>query len=218
MNVKKRILPKVCFIMMLVSVSCSQDSGQSTTVLSTIQIGTQVWTDKNLDLDHYRNGDLIPEVTDPTEWANVTTGAWCYYNNDPANGPIFGKIYNWFALNDPRGLAPAGFHIPSDAEWNTLTSYLGGDAVAGGKMKETGLLHWNSNVGATNSSGFTALPAGHRISSGIFEGLGSFTIWSSKSEYNINYVWNRYVEEWSAVVERQNNLKWNGYSVRCVKN
>ena len=138
--------------------------------LPSVTIGTQIWTNINLDVSTYRDGTPIPQVTDPTAWANLTTGAWCYYDNDPANGAIYGKLYNWYAVagihdNDPntpnKTIAPLGWHVPSDQEWTTLTDYLGGESVAGGKMKETGTVHWRSpNQDATNSSGFTGLPRG----------------------------------------------------------
>lgn len=128
-----------------------------------IKIGTQTWMKRNLDVSHYRNGDPIPQVKDPTQWDNIKTGAWCYYNNDPTNGEIYGKLYNWYAVNDSRGLAPEGWHIPSDAEWTRLTSYLGGTNVAGDELKEVGISHWKSpNLGVSNSSNFTALGAGNR--------------------------------------------------------
>ena len=122
-------------------------------------IGTQIWMTRNLTVSQYRNGDIIPEVTDPAAWAALTTGAWCYYNNDPANGPIYGKLYNWYAVNDSRGLAPNGYHIPTTTEWTTLTNTLGGLSLAGGDLKEAGITHWSDpNTGATNNSGFTGLP------------------------------------------------------------
>ena len=130
--------------------------------------------DKNLDVDRYRNGDPIPKVTDPTAWVALTTGAYCYYNNDSATyAATYGKLYNWYAVNDPRGLAPAGWHIPSDAEWATIETCLGGASVAGGEMKETGTIHWQSpNTGATNSSGFTGLPGGYRNYDVVFSDVG----------------------------------------------
>jgi uncharacterized protein (TIGR02145 family) len=101
----------------------------------TVTIGNQIWTSKNLDLATYRNGDLIPQVQDEEAWANLTTGAWCYYKNDTSNGIKYGKLYNWYAVHDSRGLAPKGFHIPTDAEWTTLINYLGGEIDAGTKLK-----------------------------------------------------------------------------------
>jgi uncharacterized protein (TIGR02145 family) len=145
-------------------------------------IGTQRWMTRNLEVTHYRNGDLIPEVQDQTTWNNLTTGAWCYYNNDPALGAIYGKLYNWYAVNDARGLAPQGWHIPSVfSEVQTLSNFLGGATVAGGKLKATGTTYWNSpNTGATNSSRFNALGSGFRGTDGTFTGINSFTrFWSS---------------------------------------
>ena len=152
---------------------------------TTVSICDQVWMKKNLDVDHYRNGDPIPQVTDPTQWANLTTGAWCYYNNDPANRTTYGKIYNWYAVNDSRGLAPVGWHIPTDAEWTELENCLGGESVAGGKMKETGTTHWLSpNTGATNESGFTALPGGSRsYMNGLYYEIGQSGAWWSSTEF-----------------------------------
>ena len=103
-------------------------------ILSSVVIGTQTWTTKNLDVETYRNGDPIPEEQDASTWANLTTGAWCYFANNTANGTTYGKLYNWYAVNDARGLAPNGYHIPTDAEWTILTDYLGGQLSAGTKM------------------------------------------------------------------------------------
>jgi len=137
--------------------------------IETVTIGTQKWTKRNLEVTTYRNGDPIPEITDPIEWAASTTGAWCYYDNDPANGAIYGKLYNWYAVNDPRGLAPVGYHIPTITEWDTLQNYLGGNLVAGFALKETGTTHWSPpNAGTTNNSGFTALPGGKINNSSSF--------------------------------------------------
>ena len=135
---------------------------------NSVAIGGQIWTNKNLDVTTYRNGDPIPQVTNNVTWANLRTGAWCYYNNDSANGAIYGKLYNWYAVNDPRGLAPQGWHVPTDAEWTTLSTNLGGNSVAGGKMKTTGTTRWASpNTNASNESGFSALPGGYRYGNGL---------------------------------------------------
>ena len=122
-------------------------------------IGRQVWTSENLSVEHYRNGDVIPQVQDTDEWSKLTTGAWCYYDNNSENGNIYGKLYNWHAVNDPRGLAPEGWHIPSDAEWTDLTDYLGGAKVVGSEMKAIELWEYQRK-GTTNSSGFSAFPGG----------------------------------------------------------
>jgi uncharacterized protein (TIGR02145 family) len=119
----------------------------------------QEWMQKNLNVTKYRNGDPIPQITDDNIWATTTTGAWRYYANITANGITYGKLYNWYAVNDPRGLAPQGWHIPSKGDWNDLFINLGG-TPAGGKLKETGTSHWqNPNVGATNETNFTAIPS-----------------------------------------------------------
>jgi uncharacterized protein (TIGR02145 family) len=146
----------------------------------TIQIGNQNWIKKNLDVVTYRNGDTIPQVTDPKEWSNLTTGAWCYYNNDPEMGKIYGKLYNWYAVNDSRGLAPEGYRIPSESDYSILIDYLGGDSIAGSKLKESGLSHWQTinNVG-TNDFNFSSLPGGIRGESGSFCRIGKqFQTWS----------------------------------------
>jgi len=177
-------------------------------------IGTQTWKVCNLNVDTYRNGDPIPQVTDLTEWVNLTTGAWCYYNNDPALGAIYGKIYNWYAVNDPRGLAPSGYHVPSDIEFVTLTDYLGGLFIAGGAMKETGTLHWQDpNNGATNSSGFSALPGGCRSEIPVgFTAIGLLNFyWTSLSRHYIS-LYNSSIDVTYSTVDN-----WFGCSVRLIK-
>jgi len=183
-----------------------------------ITIGTQTWTLKNLDVVTYRNGDPIPQVQDDTAWVNLTTGAWCYYVNNTGNGTTYGKLYNWYAVNDPRGLAPNGYHIPTDAEWSILTDYLGGTVTAGGKMKEAGTSHWLSpNTGATNSSGFTGLPGGTRDYYGYFYDIGAYGNWWSSSEYDTDYAWYRYLTSNYGNVGRSAFFKLNGFSVRCLR-
>lgn len=185
---------------------------------STVTICSQVWMTKNLDVSTYRNGDAIPQVTDPTAWANLTTGAWCYYNNDAANGPIYGKLYNWYAVNDVRGLPPTGYHVPSDAEWTTLETCLGGSSVAGGAMKEAGLMHWWSpNTGATNSSGFAGLPGGDRFDYGAFVNFGNGGHWWSSTENGNSLAWYRLMNYSITDVLRNDDGKTYGFSVRCVK-
>jgi uncharacterized protein (TIGR02145 family) len=138
-----------------------------------VTICCQSWMNKNLEVTNYRNGDPILQVTDPTAWSNLTTGAWCYYANNLANGPIYGKLYNWYAVNDPRGLAPEGWHIPTDFEVATLNNCLG--ASAGGLMKQLGTTLWTTpNDGATNGSGFNGVPSGYRSNTGVFSSLGTY--------------------------------------------
>ena len=149
----------------------------------TITIGTQVWTTKNLDAATFRNGDPIPQAKTDEEWEKAGDNqqpAWCYYDNDPANGAKYGKLYNWYAVNDSRGLAPVGYHIPSDAEWTILTDFLGGEKVAGTKMKSTDFwADYEGNSGnGTNESGFSGLPGGNRDLDGTFYYFGKVLIGS----------------------------------------
>ena len=188
-------------------------------VESPVTIGTQTWDKCNLDVTTYRDGTPIPQVTDQIAWEALTTGAWCYYDNDPANNAIYGKLYNWYAVNDPRGLAPLGKHIPTDAEWTTLTDFLGGASVAGGKMKETGFCHWNSpNTNATNSSGFTTLPGGIRSTGAGFVNIGNFGwLWSSSENLPIPPSASaRLLRYNSGNVLTSDSGQEVGFSVRCI--
>ena len=189
----------------------------STTPYATVTIGTQVWTQKNLNVCKYRNGDDIPQVQDPTTWKNLKTGAWCYYKNNTANGPVYGKLYNWYAVNDPRGLAPTGYHIPSDAEWTTLTTYLGGQSVAGGAMKATTLWIPYNGINNTNSSGFSGLPGGYRNYDGTFYSIDRNGNWWSSSESDTTYAWFRNLTYNGGYVNITNYYKEDGFSVRCIK-
>ena len=140
----------------------------------TIRIGTQVWMTENLKVTHYLNGDPLPGVSDNTTWGNLTTGAYCDYNNSPNYSIIYGRLYNWYSVVDIRNLCPTGWHIPSYPEWTTLFTYLGGGIVADGALRETGTTHWASpNSNATNESGFTALPGGARDEDGTFFDIGN---------------------------------------------
>ncbi len=197
------------------SSSCNECENNSTSY-PTVTIGNQIWMQKNLNVCTYRNGDEIPQVQDPNQWTNLTTGAWCYYQNDTANGIVYGKLYNWYAVNDPRGLAPAGYHVPSDGEWTSLINFLGGESVAAGKMRATSL--WNSpNAGATNSSGFTGLPGGFRPGAGPFDMIGSIAFWWSSSQSFDNFSWYYYLENDYGDASRSYLNKSCGFSVRCIK-
>jgi uncharacterized protein (TIGR02145 family) len=191
-----------------------------TTTIATVTIGSQVWMAKNLDVTNYRNGDPIPNVTDGILWISLTAGAYTSFNNLNSNSSSLGHLYNWFAVNDPRNICPAGWHIPSQAEWVTLFTSLGGEAIAGGKMKATGVTNWETpNAGATNVSGFSALGAGHRhdTDGGSFGHLNmEADFWTSEemdleNAYYINLYYNlenAYLGSWG---------KEAGYSVRCIK-
>jgi uncharacterized protein (TIGR02145 family) len=182
-----------------------------------VLIGAQYWMEKNLEVTTYRNGDPIPYVTDATAWAALTTGAWCYYNNDPANGSLYGKLYNWYAVNDPRGLCPTGWNVPTDQDWTTLSNNLGGTAVAGGKMKVAGTTRWTDpNTGADNSSGFAGLPGGTRNDAGTFRFVGTSGSWWSSTEDDTTLAWYRGMGYNSGSIGRGGNGKPSGFSVRCL--
>jgi uncharacterized protein (TIGR02145 family) len=187
----------------------------------TIQIGTQTWMAENLRTTKYRNGDVIPEVTINASWKDLTSGAYCNYENTTDLDKIAtqGRLYNWFAVSDVRNLAPKGWHVATDAEWTTLATFLGGATIAGGKVKETGTTHWNTpNAGATNSSGFTALPSGRReYSDGTFLNMGYNGFWWTSSPYNPDYSWYRQMRYDVATIEPANFHKQYGFAVRCVK-
>jgi uncharacterized protein (TIGR02145 family) len=182
-----------------------------------VKIGTQTWMTENLNVSTFRNGDPIPEAKTDEEWKKAGENkqpAWCYYDNDPKNGAKYGKLYNWFAVNDARGLAPEGWHIPSDAEWRILENYLGEES-AGHKMKSTS--GWDNNGNGTNSSGFSGLAGGFRHSHGDFYRLGIEGCWYSSSlGYKGNpdalYIWND--EDFFARDSQFGDL---GNSVRCLK-
>ena len=185
----------------------------------TVSIITQFWMQQNLKTSHYRNGDPIPEITSPSVWASLTSGGWCWYNNDSVKyAAVYGKLYNWYAIGDPRGLAPEGWHVPSYEEWISLSMSLGGDVVAGGELKEKGTKHWTTpNTGATNSSRFTGLPGGYRNFNGTFNVIGNYGYWWSSTEYNTSNAWNLYLNYGNGNSNRGGNNKQNGFSVRCLR-
>jgi uncharacterized protein (TIGR02145 family) len=217
-------MKRTLFLLSLISIvtACTKkEAGSNTnstdTTNQTVTIGTQVWRKKNLDVTTYRNGDPIPQVTDSAQWVNLKTGAWCYYRNDPSTGTIYGKLYNWYAVNDPRGLAPAGWHIPSDDEWFVLKNFLGN--FAGGKMKTTGTSLWASpNTGATNSSGWSGLPAGRRFSGGSFIEIGFFGTWWSSTENSAtnSNTWHLGYNNDNLLIDF-GSKKESGLSIRCIR-
>ncbi|MGA2822004.1 MAG: FISUMP domain-containing protein [Bacteroidales bacterium] len=184
-----------------------------------LKIGTQVWMNHNLRVTHYRNGDIIPQVQDPIAWSKLTTGAWCYYNNDQSHSVFDGMLYNWYTVQDPRGLAPAGWHVASNAEWTTLINYVGGAAVGGGNLKDAGTNHWMSpNTGGMNTVLFTATPAGWRgPGAGTFIACGMTGDWWSSTEYNSDNAMDQFIHYNNSTIYNENSTKKCGYSVRCVK-
>jgi uncharacterized protein (TIGR02145 family) len=198
------------------SVSYGSMTDQDGNVYLTVTIGTQTWMAENLRTTTYNDGAAIPNAADNDSWAS-STGAYCNYNNTTDTDTIatYGRLYNWYAVNTGK-LAPKGWHVPTDAEWTTLTTYLV-ERVSGDKLKETGTKHWNSpNTGATNETGFTALPGGDRDYDGAFLGIGGFGLWWSATEDYAASAWARYVYYYSDV-GRTYFDKRVGFSVRCVR-
>ena len=186
-------------------------------IYHTVTIGTQVWLVENLKVTHFSNGDPIPNVSDFSPWGDLITGAYCDYNNNQSNVIVYGRLYNWFAVNDSRNIAPTGWHVHSDAEWTVLATYLGGESIAGGKLKEAGTTHWlEPNSGATNETGFTGLPGGHRIYDGTFDYVNSGGGWWSSTAENDNDAWIRYLDYGAVDFWKYLEDKRYGRSVRCL--
>jgi uncharacterized protein (TIGR02145 family) len=198
--------------------------------VQTVTICDQVWMVKNLDVDTYRDGTTIPQAATEAEWiaaGTAGTGAWCYYENSTANGTVYGKLYNCYAVNDPRGLAPTGWHIPTTLEWVTLADCLGGDIfgndVAGGKLKSVGTIEaatglWYApNTDATNSSGFTGFPGGLRIASGTFYSIGQVGLWwgSDLQSTSLGFLFG--LSSYHADIFHISDSKQLGTSVRCLR-
>ncbi len=183
----------------------------------TVRIATQTWAAANLDVIKFRNGDSIPEAKTNEEWVKAGDSgkpAWCYYNNDPVTGKKYGKLYNWYAVNDPRGLAPAGWSIPTDEDWVALTYSLGGQTVAGTKLKTAA--GWADGSNGTNESGFSGLPAGYRVENGKFLNIGSIGTWWSATESKSATAFDHYLVL-SGSFSRSSNPKQRGESVRCIR-
>ena len=187
-------------------------------VYRTVKIGDQWWMAENLKVARYRNGDSIPKVTGTSEWADFNTGAYCNFDNDEGHVATYGRLYNWYAVDDSRSIAPEGWHIPSDSEWQILADYLGGDLVAGGKMKEKGTIHWTDpNYDATNESGFTCLPGGFRNIDGSFADMFDEAYFWSSTEVNSSRSRCRSLYYFSSELNRSYNYKRMGFSIRCIK-
>jgi uncharacterized protein (TIGR02145 family) len=183
-----------------------------------VSIGSQVWLTTNLKVTKYRNGDEIANVTDANEWSNLTTGGYCDYNNEASNSETYGRLYNWYAVEDSRSIAPEGWHVATKAEWDELVNNLGGEGVSGGKLKETGTTHWQSpNTGATNETGFTALPGGGRGFESTFSNQGIEVSWWTSTENLTPTAYGRYVVSSNATCPEYSTGKESGSYVRCIK-
>lgn len=187
-------------------------------IYKTVTIGSQIWMAENLKTTKYNDGEAIPNVTDNTTWEALAAGAYCWYDNNEATyKATYGALYNWYAVNTGK-LCPTGWHVPSDSELTTLITYLGGESVAGGKLKEVGTTHWHTpNTGTTNSSGFTALPGYGRNGDGEFCDIGSYGHWWSSTEYSTDDVWSLSMQCTNSNAGIYYGIKSFGYSVRCVR-
>jgi uncharacterized protein (TIGR02145 family) len=181
-----------------------------------IQIGGQCWMAENLRTTHYRNGAPIPNVTSHTSWIALTSGAWCSYSNSGANQTTYGNLYNWHAAMDSRGVCPQGWHLPTDPEWTVLTSHLGGETVAGAKLRSTSSLWQPSSFStATNSSGFSALPSGGHAYSG-FGGIGTSTMFWSATSVDAQFANALSLDYEYDATELMARLKFEGDCIRCL--
>jgi uncharacterized protein (TIGR02145 family) len=186
-------------------------------IYNTIQLGSQVWMNENLKTSRYRNGGSIPYVVGNADWQALTTGAWSYYDHDVANNAIYGKLYNWYSTQGDT-LCPIGWRVPSDADFSLLSGYLGGAGVAGGKLKSSGTAYWNNpNTGATNESGFSAQPGGWRGNGGAFSYIRELCAFWCTTEIG-NYPWSIFLYNSNSDMYSFTNIKYNGFSVRCLKN
>jgi uncharacterized protein (TIGR02145 family) len=191
-------------------------------IYATISIGDQLWMAENLKVTHYNNGDPVTYITSEEYWGSMDEGQYAVYDDEPTNANIYGNLYNWAVIGDIRGVCPIGWHVPSDDEYTVLTDFLGGESVAGGKMKEAGLEYWDYyndqiSLEATNESGFTGLPAGHRnTNTGDYIYMGFYGYFWSSTETSSDLAWRRYLFYYSSGVARDTFGKPNGFSIRCV--
>ncbi|UCD94295.1 MAG: fibrobacter succinogenes major paralogous domain-containing protein, partial [Candidatus Zixiibacteriota bacterium] len=185
---------------------------------TTVTIGTQVWLAENLRVTRCRNGHKLPYVSDDTAWSTCPGGAYCWYNDDSTTTQPFGALYNFEAAVESCGLCPEGWHVPTESEWLSLIAFLGGDEIAGGKLKEEGAVHWrHPNIGATDESGFHGLPEGGRGQiSGCGE-IGEYATWWSSTPYDSTYAWHYGLYRRSAKMRYNPGHRASGFSIRCIK-
>lgn len=206
----------VAFLLLSITTIKAQVKAQDGRIYKTVKIGDQTWMAENLDVATYRNGDSIPQVQDPKAWSSLKTGAWCYYGGNAGSGAKYGKLYNWYAITDPRGLAPEGWHIPSDEEWTKLTAYLGGKIQASAKIKSP--RGWSTGGNGSNETGFSALPGGTRSINEAFSFAGDYGYWWTNTTFDDYSAWNRFLAYNNNYIGRSTGWKQFGNSVRCVKN
>jgi uncharacterized protein (TIGR02145 family) len=210
MNMKHHIKTTLISLFLVLSIYTLQGQG--------IMIGNLEWMSTNLDVTKFRNGDPIPEAKTPEEWQNARDNkqpAWCWYENDEANAKVYGVIYNWFAVNDERGLAPEGWHVATDEEWNRLTELMDGSEAAGNRLKSKE--GWFENGNGSDETGFHAIPSGFRNYNGSFYVLGKGCYYWTADKNNASTAWYRFIYYSDSNVYRYNSNKGSGFSVRCVK-
>jgi len=216
------ILYVVAFLMVaVINTSIAQEGNTAKDLdgntYKTIKIGNQIWMAENLKTTKFNDGAAIPLVIDNAAWLGLNTPAYCWYDNDSIYKNLYGALYNGYSVNTGK-LCPTGWHVSSDTEWSALITYLGGDNIAGGKLKEKGTSHWSStNPGATNESGFTALPGGSRYSNGFYFTVKNLGYWWTSIEGKTLNGWYRSIYNRNSVVSRNYYDLTNGFSVRCVK-
>lgn len=227
-NLPADLLALVTLILIMFS-GCKKDDGTEEikdgdgTIYTSVTIGTQIWLKENLKTSKYNDGTAIPLVTDKTAWGNATSPAYCWYDNNVDKRNPYGALYNWYAVSTGK-LCPLGWHVTSESEWKELVSFLGGEAVAGGKIKTTGTVEGGSGLWyqpnvATNETGFSALPGGYRGATGNFIDFGYNGSWWTSTEYPPDYAYWFYLNNFEATVgdTEDGSLKKDGFSVRCIK-
>ena len=210
---QKGVILKYLVTLLLAAVVSSSAFSQSE-----VKIGNQTWMSKNLDVSTFRNGEAIPEAKNEKQWLKASenqTAAFCYYEYRSNNGKVYGKLYNWYAVNDSRGLAPKGYHIPSDEEWIIVTDFLGGSDIAGKKMKSKN--GWANDWNGNNSSRFNGLPGASCIYYGDFSSIADCGGCWSSSENNTDSAWSRGLVSSRTKVFSNHGFKYFGLSVRCLR-
>jgi len=219
-------MKKIILVFTVLTFSTFNHQAQTVTdidgnVYHTVHIGTQVWMVENLKTTRYNNGSAIPLVTDNAVWIDLSSPAFCWYNNDSTYKNTYGALYNWYTVNTNK-LAPQGWHVPTQEDWIILSTFLGGDSIAGGKMKSIGTMEggtglWHTpNAGATNEYDFSGYPGGLRDYDGSFQLMGYVGYWWTSTENSCFSVWLRLVTSYDAKCRNEQAGKDYGYSIRCV--
>ena len=215
----------ITVVMLFVCTGCKKEENKPENIVSdvegndyfTVVIGEQVWMAENLRTTKYSNGNIILNVSDNTQWSNLSDGALSNYENNDTYVRTYGGLYNWYVVNNVHKICPTGWHVPSDADWTELITFLGGENIAGGKLKETGETHWFGNISTNNDYGFSALPGGFRGENGFFGNMGDVGFWWSSSEVDSESAGYKSMVSWSDGIYSGTNSKKYGKSVRCIK-